>query len=291
MTDPTKRFQESSSTYLVRDREDREELTRLEIQDRMMTAGMGGVLPELADPHQLRRVLDVGCATGDWLMETARIYPTIERLVGVDISHKMTTYANAKAESLALTDRVQFQTMDVLMLLDFSDGSFDLVNQRFGFSWLRTWEWAKILREYHRVTQLGGIVRITETNVRSECNSPALTKLCDMALEAYYHSGRLFTAGGDGVISQLPHLLTQYGMRDVQTRMHTIVYRAGTEAGRYFYEDMQRAFRVLIPFLEKWVHVPRNYDEIYQQALKEMQQPDFVATWTLLTAWGTKPIR
>jgi hypothetical protein len=35
--------------------------------------------------------------------------------------------------------------------------------------------------------------------------------------------------------------------------------------------------------------VPEDYEEIYQQALKEMQQPDFVATGTLLTVWGTKP--
>ena len=35
------------------------------VQDKMLTAEMGGVLPELSDPTQLRRVLDVGCGTGD----------------------------------------------------------------------------------------------------------------------------------------------------------------------------------------------------------------------------------
>ena len=38
----------------------------------------------------------------------------------------------------------------------------------------------------------------------------------------------------------------------------------------------------------KWTSVPDDYEEIYQQMLTEMQQPDFVATWTLLTAWGTR---
>jgi len=32
-----------------------------------------------------------------------------------------------------------------------------------------------------------------------------------------------------------------------------------------------------------------DYETIYQQALTEMQLPDFVATWRLLTAWGNKP--
>ncbi len=57
----------------------------------------------------------------------------------------------------------------------------------------------------------------------------------------------------------------------------------------HFYEDMQHIFHVALPFFQKWTHVPNDYQEICQQALKEMQQPDFVATWTFLTVWGTKP--
>ena len=40
-------------------------------------------------------------------------------------------------------------------------------------------------------------------------------------------------------------------------------------------------------FFRKWTRVPDDYEAIYQQALEDMQQPGFVATWTLLTAWGT----
>ena len=65
-------------------------------------------------------------------MEIAKTYPTIERLVGVDISSKMMEYARAQAESMALDGRVQFQTMDALRILEFPTASFDLVNQRLG---------------------------------------------------------------------------------------------------------------------------------------------------------------
>ncbi len=64
--------QEHPSTYVVQDRSNREELARLQLQDDLMTQGMGGVLPEQPDPASLRRVLDVGCGTGGWLIETAR---------------------------------------------------------------------------------------------------------------------------------------------------------------------------------------------------------------------------
>jgi ubiquinone/menaquinone biosynthesis C-methylase UbiE len=284
----TEKLQEHPSTYIVQDRDNQDEMTRLQIQDKMLTTGMGGVLPELSDPNVLRRVLDVGCGTGGWLLETALTYPMIERLVGADISGKVLAYARKEAATQQLDHRVEFQTMDALRVLNFPSSSFDLVNQRLGASWLRTWEWPKILAEYRRVCRSSGIIRITEGNVVIENNSPALTKLNSIALEAVYRSGRLFEAESDGLTGRLVHLMTRHGIHDVQTRVYTLVYQAGTNAHQCFYEDMVRFYHVGLPFLQKWVHVPGDYQEIYQQALEETQAADFVATWTFLTAWGTR---
>jgi ubiquinone/menaquinone biosynthesis C-methylase UbiE len=285
MTDPQK---EHPSAYFVQDRSNLEEMARLEIQDKMLNTMMGGVLPELADHSSLRRVLDVGCGTGGWLMETARTYPTIEKLIGIDISSTMITYARAQAKAQALDERVEFQTMDALRVLEFPNAFFDLVNQRLGLSWLRTWEWKKILLEYQRVVRPSGIVRITEGHVTNESNSPALTKLCQISLEVCFRSGRLFTESSDGVVSELVHLMTLHGLEDVKSHLYTLVYRAGTESCQYFYEDMLHAFRVAVPFFQKWTRLPNDYEEIYQQALHEMQQPNFEATMTLVTAWGIR---
>jgi ubiquinone/menaquinone biosynthesis C-methylase UbiE len=288
MSDPTEPVRELESTYIVQDRSNQDEMTRLEVQDKMLTTGMGGVLPELADPTLLRRVLDVGCGTGGWLLETARSYPSIETLFGVDISSKMMAYARAQAEAQQLAGQVQFQTMDALRILEFPPASFDLVNQRGATSWLRTWDWEKLLLEYQRVSRPGGIIRITEFG-GAESNSPALTKLNAIGLEASYNSGRLFTASHDGVTRELVRLMTVHGISNVQTRLHTLVFQAGTLMGQYFSDDMAHLFHLAKPFYQKWTRVPDDYQEIYEQALKEMQQPDFVATWTFLTAWGTRP--
>jgi ubiquinone/menaquinone biosynthesis C-methylase UbiE len=281
---------ENASAYIVQDRDNQEEMTRLEIQDKMLTNGQGGPLPELTDPTRLRRVLDIGCGTGDWLMEAARTYPMIEKLCGGDISSKMLSYARAKAEAAHLDKRVQFYGMDALRVLEFPDSYFDLINQRLGASWLRTWEWKKLLIEYQRVCRPGGIVRITEMNGLIESTSPALTLLGDISLRAFYHSGRLFEEGGDGVTGHLVRLMTQHAFKNIQTRIHTIVLQTGTEMGQHFYDSVAIGYRVAIPFFQKWTRVPSDYQEIYQQALKEMQQPDFVATWTLLTVWATTPV-
>lgn len=61
MTNPPEpRSNEYSSTYVVFDRNHTAEHQRLTIQDQMITAAMGGVLPEQPDPSTFRRVLDVG---------------------------------------------------------------------------------------------------------------------------------------------------------------------------------------------------------------------------------------
>jgi hypothetical protein len=44
--------------------------------------------------------------------------------------------------------------------------------------------------------------------------------------------------------------------------------------------------------MRKWTQIPDDYEQIYQRMLIEMQEPDFTATWNLLTVWGTKkPLR
>ena len=285
---PKEPLKENPSTYVVQDRGNLHEMRRLEVQDMLVTTGMGGVLPEIADPTSLRSVLDVGCGTGDWLIETAKTYPMIEQLFGGDISSKMLDYARIKAETQQVSERVQFKAMDALRVLEFPDSSFDLVNQRLGLSWLRTWEWKKILIEYQRVTRPGGIIRITESDLIFESNSPALTKLNNLLLQAFRASGRFFTERSDGMTSELVRLMRQHNIKNVQSHLHTLVFQAGTEAGQSFSEDMAYGFRTALPFMHKWIRVPSDYEEIYQQALKEMQATDFVVTWTLLTAWGTR---
>jgi ubiquinone/menaquinone biosynthesis C-methylase UbiE len=261
----------------------------MQIQDLLMTESMGGVLPEQPDPSIFVHVLDVGCGTGGWLIGAAKAYPTMRELVGVDISNKMVEYARAQAEAEKLSDRVQFRTMDALRMLEFPNESFDLVSQRSGASYLRTWDWQKLLHEYQRVTRAGGMIRITEGDMVIESGSLALSRLFDLMVQAFYQAGHVFTPESKGVTNQLAHLLTQYGLVEVETRIHRLQYRAGTTEWHRFFEDMRLIFRTMMPFLRKWGQVPNDYEAIYQQALADIQQPDFVAEARMLTAWGSKP--
>ena len=286
-TSPESR-REQYGTYFVRDRSNKDEIKRLQIQDQMMTAGMGGALPEQQDPTTFQRVLDVGCGTGGWLIAVAKTYPSVARAVGIDINGKMIEYARAQVEAEQVSDRVEFRVMDALSVLEFPTDSFDLVNMRFGQSYLRKWDWPNVLSEFQRVTRPGGVIRVTESDAHLDMNSPALMHLGEISFEALYNAGHSFAE--NGVINDLKRLLKQYtGISEVHTQVHKLEYRAGTVAGQHYYEDVKHMYRTLLPFMSKWTRVPDDYEQIYQQALVEIQQPGFVANWTLLTAWGTVP--
>ncbi len=215
------------NTYFVQDQENEVELARLQLQDQMLTTSMGGVLSEQPDPTSLQRVLDVGCGTGGWLIEVAKAFPKTVLLTGVDVNQRLLSYAREQAEAQGVSDRVQFRFMDVLGRLQFPDNTFDLVNQRFGASFLRRWDWATCLREYKRVTRPGGVIRITEFDVGESSSSPALLCLSDLFVQALYRAGHFFTREYNGLTSQLARLLHQQEFQNVQTHTWTTEYSAG----------------------------------------------------------------
>ena len=72
----TVRKNEQVNTYMVQDlRYKKAELLRLDLQDALITTAMGGVLSEQADLRAFRRILDVGCGLGGWLLQAAQMYP------------------------------------------------------------------------------------------------------------------------------------------------------------------------------------------------------------------------
>lgn len=280
---------EHAGTYFISERFGKEERNRLALQDQMTTAAMGGVLTEHPGPRGIQRVLDVGCGTGGWLIDVAKAYPTIALLIGVDINSKMVEHSRAQAVAQHVDDRVEFHVMDALRILEFPNAFFDLVNQRLGMAYLRTWDWWKLLQEYRRVARPGGIIRITEGYWTVESTSPALARLFALLQTAFYNAGHSFTPTSDGVTRELANLLNRFSIEHIQQFSHKREYRAGTAECQQFVQDMTFTFRLIVPFLHRWTRVPDDYESLYQQALTEMQAPDFAASGNLLTVWGKAP--
>jgi ubiquinone/menaquinone biosynthesis C-methylase UbiE len=204
---------EYPSSYYVQDRQSEQELERLTIQGQMMTRAMGGPLPEQADPSSFRRVLDVACGPGEWVIETAKTYPTMS-LTGIDISQSMIKYAREQAVTQHMEDRVSFHVMDALLILEFPSSFFDLVNLRCCVGFMRTWDWPKMINEMRRVTRAKGVVRITDAEAGHTCpTSSALTRFSERYQSALFQAGHLFEPAPSALTAHLAPLLGQHGCK------------------------------------------------------------------------------
>src|SRR5262245_42190235 len=116
MDKPFDPSRERPNTYVVQDRSNLQEVRRLQLQERLMTVALGGLLPEQPDLTRFESVLDMACGAGGWLVELAQNVPSISRLVGADISQRMVEVAREEAEVSQVQDRVEFRVMDALRL-------------------------------------------------------------------------------------------------------------------------------------------------------------------------------
>ncbi|MBA2679266.1 MAG: class I SAM-dependent methyltransferase [Ktedonobacteraceae bacterium] len=275
------------NTYMVQDTKDGKEISRLVIQDRMMTRAMGGVLSEQEDPTKFKRIVDVACGPGAWLLDLAQEYP-LEEGIGVDTSAKSIEYANTQAKKLGLADRVVFRSMDATSALQFPDQTFDLVNLRLGQSFLRAWEWPNMISEMLRVTHSNGTVRLVESYLVPTSGSVALTEVCMTLVRAFVASGRLQEATPAGMAHKIAPLLHQHGAKAVQSKEIDVLFRQGTEAGQAYYQDIAHIVQTVRPFLQKFANIGKNFDDLGRQALQDMQQPGFELTGRIVVAWGKK---
>jgi SAM-dependent methyltransferase len=273
-------------TYVI-DPESGTETARLINQDHLVTKHIGSLFPQGVDPSTLHQVLDLACGPGGWVLDAAFAYPKME-LIGVDISQAMIKYAQARAWSQRLNNAT-FQVMNVLQPLDFDDGMFDFVNARFLTGLMSPGAWPGLLQECKRVLRPGGIVRLMESEDFGITNSPAIEQFTHLSIKAGRKLGRAFFAEGRfaGTMAMLGRLLRGSGFQDVHQQSFIIDWSADAEDHYSLYDDIKVVLLLLRPFLLlAEVISAENFDALYQQALLEMDSPDFVAMMLYVTAWG-----
>ena len=289
-TSPDPAEKQSENTYII-DAEDAAEMARLLDQDKLLTEAMGGLFPERAggDMRDIHDVLDIGCGPGGWIHEVAHSYPNVEA-TGIDISQRMVQYARAHAKVRKLNN-AHFKVMDAHKRLDFPDNSFDLVNERFLFSFMTPDDWHTLARECMRILRPGGIIRFTEVEAGFS-NMPAFERIFGVLFRALHLAGQSFSPNGQhiGLIPMLKRIMRDAGYQDIQHLAHMVDFSAGTPGNRGFHDDLDVGFKLAQPFLTKTKAItPEEFDVLYPQAMDEMLSEEFCGVWMLLTAWGRKP--
>ena len=117
-----------------------------------------GQLDRFRTPGPIRRVLDVGCGTGDLARQVARRYPGA-RVVGADFTGPMLRNALGRNRRAREGDRVALARATALRL-PFTDGSFDLVTSAFVARNLT--DLPRAFGEFRRVLRPKGLVLTLE---------------------------------------------------------------------------------------------------------------------------------
>jgi ubiquinone/menaquinone biosynthesis C-methylase UbiE len=278
------------NTYVF-DAESVSETTRLMLQDRQMTRGMGGPFSERkpADFDKMHDILDIACGSGGWVLDVAYEHPDIQ-VEGIDTSRTLIEYARATARSQKLSN-AHFTIMNVLQPLQFPDNAFDIVNARMLFAVVPPDQWPSLLQECFRITRPGGTIRLTEWEIPLTTSS-AYEQLSRLFATSMYRIGRSFSPDGYhiGIFPMLPRFLRTLGCEDVQSKAHIFDFSFGTSNYDDAYQNAKLIYIQAKPMMtQSGLISEEDYNMLYNRMLAEVRQPEFSGTSFLCTTWGTKP--
>lgn len=273
------------------DTESTAEMARLLYQDRLATEQMGGVLHEYSPEKigTLKSVLDLACGPGGWVIDLAYASQTTQ-VVGVDVSVNNIAYAQSQAHAQGL-DNARFQVMNILKPLDFPDNSFDLVNARLLFAFMPKHAWIPLVKECQRILRPGGIMRMTEIS-DGMSTSLAVNQLNAKVAKALFLTGQSFSPDGQtlGIVPMLGHFLLDASYTSLGKMAMPIDASAHMDAHWQFYQNFKVLHRLLKPFLlHMKVTTSEEFEQLYEQALEDIESDSFRAMSFILTVWGEKP--
>ncbi|WVQ64109.1 uncharacterized protein L199_002269 [Kwoniella botswanensis] len=172
---------------------DQQEINRLNTQHRAVTSIFEGLLPHAirsiykADQGKGKRVLDVGCGTGQWLIDLVAEYPDVEEVIGIDITlMHPPSYHN----------KIQFITHNVLEPFPKEwIERFDLVHLRFLITGIK--DFPLLLERLSALLKPGGhlVVVEPETKCRSMTGrglkevAPAMASFGELSYKAMQRFG------------------------------------------------------------------------------------------------------
>jgi ubiquinone/menaquinone biosynthesis C-methylase UbiE len=277
-------------TYIL-DPENIAEMARLELQGKVLTKGMGGILVEYGNtlPEGSQRVLDLGCGPGEWVREVAQAFPHVE-VTGLDISKIMIAYAQAMVQDQHL-ENAHFVQGNVVVSLPFPDNHFDLVNARFLGVVIKGDRWQAAVSEWARVVRPGGSIRLTELDDKSWSNKPASQQLALQMIRVARKNGYGFGESQDAfnITSMLPLLLERAGCSEIHEYPTCLSASAGSEYHKSLLQDYRVIGKLIGPLLQTLGLSREEIEQMYLAMLREMASPDFQGEYALRTVSARKP--
>jgi len=177
-------------------------------------------------------ILDVGCGTGRWVIEMARIFPGAH-VVGLDIEPPQS--------GQVLPPNARFVQANLLDGLPFADRSFDFTHQQLLALAIPTAHWPAVVGELVRVTRPGGWVELLEGGDVFLNAGPATQRFLAWWREASHARGF-----DTSLMERLGRFLLDARLRDVQMRtLQVPVGKWGGHTGALLEKNILAGFPAL----------------------------------------------
>ncbi|WP_069802814.1 class I SAM-dependent methyltransferase [Thermogemmatispora onikobensis] len=255
------------------------EVNRLDFQHYILRAALHGNY--LAPIEQPRRILDVGCGTGQWAFELAHQFPHAE-VVGLDLEQVK--------PSASPPPNYRFVQGDILQGLPFDNNSFDFVHQRLLIAAIPQPAWPGAVQELARVTAPGGWVELVETGTALEDwlpSGPATQEIYTLSAQL----GALRGLDAEGLVMRsLARYLEEAGL--VNTHYYPFAVPLGEWGGRIgslmalnVYEGWKG---ISAPIAARFGRSEQEILQLIEQAYQEWTQ--FRTQLHFAVAYGQKPL-
>ncbi|RAQ97137.1 class I SAM-dependent methyltransferase [Thermogemmatispora tikiterensis] len=255
------------------------EVNRLDFQHYALRAALRGNY--LAPIEQPRRILDVGCGTGQWAFELAHQFPQAE-VVGLDLEQVK--------PSASPPPNYRFVQGDVLKGLPFDNDSFDFVHQRFLVLAIPQAAWQAAVQELARITAPGGWIELVEAGTALQDFLPS----GPATQEFHTLSAQLLALRGldaEGLVMRsLAHYLEEAGFVNVRYQPFDVpLGEWGGRLGSLLALDMREARKaVSAPVAARFARSEQAVLQLIEQAYQEWNQ--FRTQFHFAVAYGQKPL-
>jgi|SRR5215467_4516501 len=252
------------------------EIDRLDIQHYALAMAVGDLY--LAPIDEPRRILDVGCGTGQWCSDLCAGLPNA-LVVGFDLNESRTTDL----------PNYRFVRGNVLEGLPFEDSTFGFVHQRALIAGLPLVHWSRVVAELIRVTEPGGWIELVECLPFLTPEGEAARRIWSIFRRRMDEAG-LDTTGH--VHNNLAGYLRDAGLINVHTRTVPVpVGDWGDEIGAIMKADIRALATETSPLLAATYHISiEAQSALIQHMLDELEtlRPhlSFRLAWAQRTGHG-----
>lgn len=227
-----------------------------------------------------KRILDVGCGTGQWALAIAQQFPTAQ-VVGLDI------VTPARPFPLPLPPNFTFTEANILRGLGaFADGAFDFVHMRCLGLGIPGTRWQMVINELARVTMPGGWVESVEIGLPHE-GGPAFATVHTMIEHILAARGLDLTS-----LQRIDAYL-----RQATPAMHTISSYAvdipigaagGAHGARMSWNVLLQLNNLASFFLQARCWDAATWQDLRQQVEAELSQAEYQPGVTVSIAMGQR---